>query len=489
MKAIQTFWTCKRSLLEHSFWWLNPQCHLMSWALSCLSLRENYDEVILYTDTNGYKVFGELLALPYTDIVVQYDNLHCPEPHWAYAKLKTYSIQKEPFIHIDGDVILPHRLNDSIESAGLIAQNKEISGQHYRGMMDEILQRKLRLPDFLKAAIERESIPSYNAGVLGGNDLDFIQEYCHTAFRIIEDNHLNEPGNPNININHNVFLEQVLFAALAEKLDKPVSTVIDHSIRDDGYTYAEFCNLYKYDHISLLHFIGGHKRRPQTCDLFAKTLLNRYPEYYRRIVELFPEINKRLQEGEPQIFPPSLSIQACIARYQDFLCDQTAMWRTLNKEKLYNWEKKLSVYPNFLNASKEEQATFILGKNPYLSMFSIPSDWSPIAKRLLKERIQSDKANSPEVNDIVCLPCLLGEGYKECLINDLCYNMLALLEEERTFGELCEKLRPSFAADIRDNEELISHMIMGDLEHLLSNGMLYVRPTETNKKTNVEPLK
>ena len=70
MKAIQTFWTCNRSLLEHSFYWKGPQCHLMAWALSCLSLREHYDEVVLYTDSNGYKVFGELLQLPYTDIVV-----------------------------------------------------------------------------------------------------------------------------------------------------------------------------------------------------------------------------------------------------------------------------------------------------------------------------------------------------------------------------------------------------------------------------------
>ena len=225
MKATQTLWTCNRSLLEHSSYWLTPQYHLMGWALSCLSLREHYDEVILYADANGCKVLGELLQLPYTDIVVQYDNLSCPEPHWAYAKLLTYSFQKEPFIHVDGDVILPRRLDAVVESAGLIVQNRETSGKHYRGMMDEILRRNLRLPDFLEAAIRRDSIPSCNAGVLGGNDLDFIQEYCLTAFRIIEENRLNDlADNPNININHNVFLEQVLFAALAEKLGKSVAT-------------------------------------------------------------------------------------------------------------------------------------------------------------------------------------------------------------------------------------------------------------------------
>ena len=82
-------------------------------------MREHYEEVVLYTDTNGYRVFGELLKLPYTDIVVQYDNLPCPEQHWAYPKLLTYSLQEKPFLHVDGDVFLPYRLPQEIESAGL----------------------------------------------------------------------------------------------------------------------------------------------------------------------------------------------------------------------------------------------------------------------------------------------------------------------------------------------------------------------------------
>ena len=484
MKVVQTFWTCNRSLLEHNFWWKDPQCHLMSWALSCLSLRENYDEVVLYTDSNGYKVFGELLQLPYTDIVVQYDNLQCPEPHWAYAKLLTYSLQKEPFIHVDGDVYLPRRLDASIESAGLIAQNREISDKHYRGIADDILRRNLKMPAFLKAAIERESIPSYNAGVLGGNDLDFIQEYCQTAFRLFEENRLNESDCPNITINNNIFSEQMLFAALAEERGKTVTTVVDHSVRDDGYSYQEFCDLYKYDRAKLLHIIGGHKRNPRFSELLKKTLLDRYPEYYRRIVELFPQQNRRFQEGGIRLPMPDLTVQTCIARYQDFLCDQLALWRGMDKEELYALEKKLSAYPCFLNAPKEERKEFVLGKNPYLALFSLPAGWPPMATRLLKERINPGKANNPEVNDIVCMPCLLDAGYKEWLISDLCYNMLALLDEKMTFGELCEKLRPSFSPEIRDNDCLVNKMIMNDLEYLLYSGQVYVCSNPKEKTIN-----
>ena len=106
MRIVQTFWTANNSLLENGFGWSHPQYHLMSWALSCLSLRENYNNVVFYTDSNGYKVFIELLKLPYTDVVVQYDDLPCPDIHWAYPKIFTYSLQKEPFIHVDGDVLV-----------------------------------------------------------------------------------------------------------------------------------------------------------------------------------------------------------------------------------------------------------------------------------------------------------------------------------------------------------------------------------------------
>ena len=47
MRIVQTFWTAGQDSLKHAFGWLHPEYNLMSWALSCLSLREHYDEVAL----------------------------------------------------------------------------------------------------------------------------------------------------------------------------------------------------------------------------------------------------------------------------------------------------------------------------------------------------------------------------------------------------------------------------------------------------------
>ena len=104
MRIVQTFWSGGKSLLQDGFGWLHPEYNLMSWALSCLSLREHYDEVALYTDSEGKRILIDKLHLPYTEVNVIFDDFPCLPQHWALAKIKTYSIQTRPFLHVDGDV-------------------------------------------------------------------------------------------------------------------------------------------------------------------------------------------------------------------------------------------------------------------------------------------------------------------------------------------------------------------------------------------------
>ncbi len=444
----------------------------MSWALSCLSLKDKYKNVVLYTDSHGYEIFAEQLQLPYTDVIIQYDNLTCPEPHWAYPKLLTYSLQKEPFIHVDGDVYSPEKLDSTIEKSGLIAQNKETGSNYYKNMMNQILQKNFFIPSFLKEELEKDSIGSYNAGIIGGNDLEFIAEYCQTAFQFIEANHLNDIDSKNIHINNNILFEQMLFYALANRHNKPVATVLDHSVRDNGYTYNDFCNFYLYDKAKLMHIIGGHKKNQRVCDLLSKTLLNKYPDYYKKIIELFAHKHKRMQNETKHTTPPDLSVQMCIASYQDYLHSLSEKWEKLSNDVLLGLEKRSSAYPIFLNTDKEKQGAFIIHKNPYLSIYEIPGHWPEEAKSLLKERINKDIHSGHY--DIACIPCLLNEGFKEVLINDLCYNILILLEEEKTFECLFKELLPCFSSEISEDKEQTCRLIQTALEYLFYNGLIYI---------------
>ena len=342
MRIVQTFWSGGKDPLTDSFGWLTPQHHFMSWAFSCLELKKNYEEVILYTDSIGYAIFAERLMLPYSEIIIQYDNINCHPTHWAYAKLLTYSLQETPFIHVDGDVYLPKRLKPEIESAGLIAQNWEISSPLCYGDMINRIREKTStvLPPFLNNAIFPNAIPSYNAGVIGGNDLKFIKEYCDQAFQFIEKNHLKDPNPWENKINHNILFEQILFAALAKDKGKKVTTVLDHSIGDNKYSYAEFCDFYQYDNVDLMHIIGGHKRNHRVCELLERMLLKKYPEFYNKIITLFKNNHKRMNPH----YVPDNSLQD----YLTFIEEISQKWDNISNTELLELEKMSTQYFKFI---------------------------------------------------------------------------------------------------------------------------------------------
>ena len=471
MNIVQTFWSGGKDLLTDSFGWISPQHNLMSWALSCLSLKQNYEDVILYTDSMGYKIFHDYLQLPYKEIIIQYDDLNCHQNLWAYPKLLTYSIQDKPFMHVDGDVYLPNKLPEKIEAGELIAQNAEIGTAYYKNMANWIMEAPVSIPDFLFEEMNKDSISSYNAGIIGGNDLKFIKEYCQTAFKFIADNRLADVDNEIVSINYNILFEQVLFHCLVEKKNKTVSTVIAHSVLDNGYTYDEFCNFYSFSKANLMHIIGGHKQNKRTCELLGRILLNKYPEYYKRIMKLFSTEEKDRNKGI--ITNPISDLLANMHQYKDFFDSLSVQWVGIQHEKLFEQEQRSSNYFRFLNNSKKEQAPIIIKKNPYLSIYEIPERWDSNTREIMKNRLSNNYHY--DNFEIICLPDLSHDGYKEVLINDVCYNILTLLQKQKKFAKLLKEIRKSFPAEIRDNDpKRIYQTVLVALEYLFYNKLIYI---------------
>lgn len=463
MRVVQTFWSGGKDPLSDSYGWLSPQHHFMSWALSCLTLKKNYEEVYLYTDSIGYAIFAEKLSLPYTKIIIQYDNLKCHPIHWAYAKLLTYSLQNNPFIHVDGDVYLPKRLKPAIESAELIAQNWEIATEKCYGDMMKNIKEKTStvLPQFLNNTIYMNSIPSYNAGVIGGNDLEFIKEYCDQAFQFIERNSLRNPNPKEIGVNHNILFEQVLFGALTKEKGKRVTTVLEHSIKDNEYSYSEFCDFYQFENTDLMHIIGGHKKNHRVCELLERMLLNKYPEYYGKIIDLFKNNHKRL--GDKYLSDNSYH------DYHTFLEGLCREWEKIDNEELLNLEIMSTHYFKFIEAKERKRLRYKLKSSPYLEIYEDSKEWPNEAKELIRNKINSDFKASRF--DIACIPTLLNKGYKEVLIDDLSYNILVMLETELTFNSLLDKL--DIYIDNAKNKPT-DWAVDRAVEYLLYNKLIYV---------------
>lgn len=175
MKAIQTMWCGDRKLIRSPFWWREAEYNLISWALSCMSLRKGLGGVTLYADSEGAKVLVEKLKLPYTEVVVNYDGFDCLTCHWALAKVRTYSLQTEPFVHIDGDIYMPKPMKANLLSAGLLTQNREKCTSYYRAMINKLLAVDgLKLAQRFREVLVSDDVPSFNLGFCGGSDLDFF---------------------------------------------------------------------------------------------------------------------------------------------------------------------------------------------------------------------------------------------------------------------------------------------------------------------------
>ncbi|MDY6131668.1 MAG: DUF6734 family protein [Prevotella sp.] len=314
MKIVQSFWTGGKDAIHSNYGWQSPIDHYLSWIISCNQLRKQYDRVFLVTDQQGYKVLVEKLVLPYTEVNVCLDTLNCYNSNlWALAKIKAYSIQEEPFIHVDGDVFVWEPIDASLEDNDLIVQNREVTSNYYRMMWNTIRPTLKDIPTFMMSFDQNKSNGAYNMGIFGGNDIGFIKEYCRESFCFVDNNFYE--ANTLEDINFNIFFEQVLLHEIAEERNKKVATYINEEIGDNQYrnfgNFDEVPDKQKY-----LHLLGSYKKQQIVSLKMRAYVLEHYPEYYHRlenVLRLSPTLH------EMNIMPDLQGIESCVNEYLSLL--------------------------------------------------------------------------------------------------------------------------------------------------------------------------
>lgn len=411
------------------------------------------------------------LKLPYKEVHVVYDDLAVLPHHWAIAKIKTYTLQEEPFIHVDGDIYIPNALSDNILKAALVAQNREIGTKYYRRMVDRMLSfGTIKLPRYIEQGLEEESISSYNMGIFGGNDVDFIHEYCDEAMRFVRDNDINNASLPHSRVVCNIFFEQIILAAFADLKKREVASVLGRDVKDEGYSGFEFCDLAYYEQRAFFHLLGGHKRNPYNCDMLGKTLLRLYPEYYRRIVEMFPERNIRLGKRE-SIPHAAISIERCIALYEDFRGGLENEWRDMPVSNLMDLERQTAQFVHFNMASDEQRKELRLAVHPEMRALDIPETWPPQAAEIIKRRLGCDP--KLPLAALAFIPVLLGGGMKEVPLTKLHCRIIAFLSGKRvSYEELEEKVLSHFGVTTEIPNNSVEIFTKNEVLYLLKNGIL-----------------
>lgn len=289
MKIIQSFWSKPSFHSVQNYnnarkfgGWLNFKYFLISSAFSCLSIREQHKKISLYTDSNGSGLFIDLLNLPYDDVSLCLDELES-EDHklWILGKMMAIRLQSQPFIHVDNDVYLWQNFPGSDNSNFLIAQSKFPIWTEYKLSLNEIFANFSYIPECLQERPTASTMVA-NVGLIGGNDIDFFQEFCEISKNLLDKNRqhisLVDVGG------FNQMLEEYLFTSLVRYKKREIFYLLENLKHDFPPSHLNF-NLtplvYKY-----IHLIGIHKQNQYACEQLELRLKYEFPEYYKKVREV-----------------------------------------------------------------------------------------------------------------------------------------------------------------------------------------------------------
>jgi hypothetical protein len=192
---VWTFWS-KPFLAGRSFW-KSGLHHLLSWALSLRAARPHFAGTALYTDDEGARMLVDGAGLEFDFVTTRLNDLAGHDPGWwALGKILTYSLQEEPFVHIDSDVYLWSPLPERLTAAPVLAQNPEgfnLPDPYYRlGAVREALLSvggwcPVEMAEYVPAA----GVPvAACCGIVGGRHVEFLRYYATQALRWLD-----EPAN------------------------------------------------------------------------------------------------------------------------------------------------------------------------------------------------------------------------------------------------------------------------------------------------------
>jgi len=342
MKYIQSlFIRDDQNPFENSFGWVSPHYHLMGWALSCLTLKKQLGHLSLYCNKRAKELLIDILELPYDEVHESMSGWEPPHPKlWALSKIHTYAQQKTPFLHIDGDVFLFGKFPECILHGSVVAQNVEEFTDYYYSFMKPINRKFTYQPECLVEDFRKmENLHALNAGVLGGCDIDFFQRYCAEAFKYVEANlsNLSEMDADRFN----VFFEQHLCYRMAEEENIKVEYLLPQTYHDNSYLGLDMFHEILSGRIKYFHLLGNYKADEFTCQQMAKTLHALYPQYYHRIISLFPELAK-----EYAGIGYELECEICFIEKKYLLTDSKEEYKT------FTWSPD-TIYPDTLQDFSE----------------------------------------------------------------------------------------------------------------------------------------
>lgn len=302
MKVIQSFWS--KPFLEANSdesarfkgGWLNANFFLYSSLLSCLKFKEHYGNVTLFTDDYGKNLLIDTFEIPYLSVNTSLNTIsNYPPELWALGKILTYSLQNEPFIHADTDVFIWDKFPPEFSNVSLFAQNVEINFPKYQEVLELIQKQFINSPSVLLHNYQATGIiEAFNAGIIGGTNINFFKELAQLVFLFIDSN-LNQLNNIPVG-DFNMVYEQMLGMNLAKQQGievKFLRTAMNEA----------FSGVMKFHLLPLrenyIHAVGYAKKSLQVCEQIQMRLQYEFPKEYQKLNSLIRKYQLFKDESLP----------------------------------------------------------------------------------------------------------------------------------------------------------------------------------------------
>ena len=277
MKAVFSFWSkpYNRSLHKSCAGFPSEHYFKTAFELAILTAREHFDVIELVTDTEGGELLIDKLGLEFDCVDYALEAImDMPSNLWCFGKLKAYSVQAEPFVHLDFDLFLLKPLPDWFYTADIVTQSREPFrlphyGQYYMSNIEVIGFTHVNMPAEWAAF---GGIPlilqwAHNTGLVGGQNWQALAAYGEMAMKICRDNLAIIQANCSEfqQSEMNVVYEQATLSryALYHKLE--IQTLLKLDTYDDD----------EINSVGLVHLIASTKGNVATCEKMEITLQKR----------------------------------------------------------------------------------------------------------------------------------------------------------------------------------------------------------------------
>jgi hypothetical protein len=185
-KAIYSFWS--KPMNDKYVGFSSEKSLIECISISVMMSRKHFSKVELITDIKGKELLIDKYNIPFTSVSTELEEalVDINQKHWSIGKIYACKIQKEPFIHIDNDVIWFKKPPIELLTADACFQNVEvlsyssILSNSYDFLIDH-LKSNHNYPDY----IETNDDP-LNCGIIGFNRLEHLETWWQDSLKYID---------------------------------------------------------------------------------------------------------------------------------------------------------------------------------------------------------------------------------------------------------------------------------------------------------------